>query len=558
MKPEFFPHEWTAPAVVTAPAMVEWHGGPDAQGVPRWDFSTNANACGPAPMLMQALALADRQHYPDPAYTGLRRQLADLHGVAPERIVLAASASEFIGRMTTVVALAQPGARVLVPLPGYGDYARAALAHGLEPVTGGDLQAEAAMRASEAESRADEMAFQAWNGGRAWQDAQLDEPLEDSFEADGGYDEDDGDEWDGDFDEDDGDRWNCPSVQRRPVVEPRFEPAFEPVPVQGPALVWHTEPGSPLGEAEGLGLRWPDAVTVIDRAYAPLQLDGLAHPMPTDAWQLWSPNKALGVTGVRGAYAVAPAGAEGRPDPLNPLAPASVLQRVNALQPSWPLGADGVAMLSCWARPETLAWVHACLDTLRQWKTSQQALYAELGWREHPSTTPFGVVTWVQESGREMASVLPALRQFGVKLRDTTSMGLPGWARVSVQSPEAQQALREAWYAVTGAPRPASGALNAAPLHENPPYAAGAGAGAPLVPTMPAGLWPGQVSAQVLPYPMPQAPAHMPPVPVWPTSMGHPQVVPPAAPQGHPGAPTLGWACGPGMPGYPYGVYPAA
>ncbi len=66
------------------------HGGPDAQGVPRWDFSTNANACGPCPTALAALYQADAQHYPDPAYTALRAALAGFHGVAIERVVVAA------------------------------------------------------------------------------------------------------------------------------------------------------------------------------------------------------------------------------------------------------------------------------------------------------------------------------------------------------------------------------------------------------------------------------------------------------------------------------------
>ena len=69
------------------------HGGPDALGVPRWDFSTNANACGPCPMALAALQQADARHYPDPAYTHLRERLAAFHGVARQRMVLAASAS---------------------------------------------------------------------------------------------------------------------------------------------------------------------------------------------------------------------------------------------------------------------------------------------------------------------------------------------------------------------------------------------------------------------------------------------------------------------------------
>ena len=45
------------------------HGGPDAQGVPLWDFSTNANACGPCPEALAAVQQADATRYPDPAYT---------------------------------------------------------------------------------------------------------------------------------------------------------------------------------------------------------------------------------------------------------------------------------------------------------------------------------------------------------------------------------------------------------------------------------------------------------------------------------------------------------
>jgi histidinol-phosphate aminotransferase len=40
---------------------------------------------------------------------------------------------------------------------------------------------------------------------------------------------------------------------------------------------------------------------------------------------------------------------------------------------------------------------------------------------------------------------LASLRNHGIKLRDTTSFGLPGQVRVSVQPPDAQDALRNAW-----------------------------------------------------------------------------------------------------------------
>ena len=44
------------------------HGGPDAQGVPRYDFSTNATACGPCPECWAAVQQADANApLPDPA-----------------------------------------------------------------------------------------------------------------------------------------------------------------------------------------------------------------------------------------------------------------------------------------------------------------------------------------------------------------------------------------------------------------------------------------------------------------------------------------------------------
>ena len=116
------------------------HGGPDAAGVPLHDFSTNSNACGPCPEALHAVQSADATRYPDPAYTALREGLGAFHGVTPARIVLAASASEFIHRMTALAA--QQGAvQVAVPPHSYGDYAQAAQVRGLDVVRGGGAAA---------------------------------------------------------------------------------------------------------------------------------------------------------------------------------------------------------------------------------------------------------------------------------------------------------------------------------------------------------------------------------------------------------------------------------
>ncbi|RJG00354.1 aminotransferase class I/II-fold pyridoxal phosphate-dependent enzyme [Noviherbaspirillum sedimenti] len=308
------------------------HGGPDAQGVPVWDFSSNANACGPCPQVLDAVQRADARHYPDPAYSDLRSALAEFHSVDVDRIVLASSASEFIFRMTAC--LARSGLqRVWYPAMCYGEYPHAAKVWGLE---------------------------------RVLEPAQAD-------------------------------------------------------------LLWLCEPSSPLGAADAMvaGVRQQQGVVVLDRAYEPLRLSGqcsLQEAALDDVWQLWSPNKALGLTGIRGAYAIAP---------LNGRRLAQSLEQQAA---SWPLGAHAVTMLRCWTHRDTQHWLAQSLETLRFWKAAQLAMLQR--WTCLPSDANFFCVK---------AAFNPvALRAQGVKLRDTASFGLPGHWRLSVQTPAAQAALQSA------------------------------------------------------------------------------------------------------------------
>jgi hypothetical protein len=111
-------------------ALQRAHGGPDRHGVPLYDFLSNSNARAPCPQAHAAVRQADASQYPDASYSALRQQLATFHGVAVPRIVLAASASEFIFRITAV-ATQQGGRCVWLPPHSYGDYAQAARAHRL-------------------------------------------------------------------------------------------------------------------------------------------------------------------------------------------------------------------------------------------------------------------------------------------------------------------------------------------------------------------------------------------------------------------------------------------
>jgi histidinol-phosphate aminotransferase len=325
------------------------HGGPDAFGAAPHDFSTNANACGPCPAALAAVQGADARRYPDPAYTALRDALAAFHAVAPARIALAASASEFIVRFTAWVAR-EGGRRVWRPVHAYGDYAQAAAAWRLQPLA----------HASEV------------------------------GEAD---------------------------------------------------LAWLCEPSSPLGTAEpqAPGIAASAATVVLDRAYEPLRLSGhcsLDAPALDRVWQLWSPNKALGLTGVRGAYAIAPLHASG------------AVPELDALAPSWPLGAHGEAMLRTWALPAGQDWLQASLATLREWKAQQTALCVSLGWAVLHGDANYVVA---RLPGANDVKQLPALRhEHGVKLRDCASFGLPMHVRLGVRPPHDQAALQRAWPRVCG------------------------------------------------------------------------------------------------------------
>lgn len=315
------------------------HGGTDALGAARWDFSSNANACGPCPVALAAVHGADAAHYPDPSYRRLRKALADFHGVEPWRVVLAASASEGIQRLTAWRWRA--GDRAFwVPPHAYGDYPHAAQAWGLQRMS---------------------------------------------------------------------------------------DPA-------NASLVWLCDPGSPLGQGESpkavaAALGGAARTVVLDRAYAPLRLSGrsaLDADQLDRVWQLWSPNKALGLTGVRAAYAIAPPDAREDVDALE------------AMAASWPVGAHGVAMLMAWVQPEVQAWVAQSRETLAGWAMDLHDMLIRSGWTCAPSDTPY----LCARPSRSLDA--DAMRAQGVKLRDATSFGLPGWWRLSAQRPETLAALKDA------------------------------------------------------------------------------------------------------------------
>ena len=326
--------------------VIRLHGGTDVLGTPRYDFSTNSNACGPCPQVVQMLQVCDASHYPDPSYTALRERLAAFHGVSVSRVLLAGSASEFIFRMTAWIAQ-QGGGQVSVPAHSYADYTHAAQAWDLEVVCRGDA--------------------------------------------------------------------GHPGT---------------PMP-----FAWYCDPSSPLGQPDVLAR---PGVAVLDRAYEPLRLQGIpgwSDAQLNQVWQLWTPNKALGLTGVRAAYVIAP------------MDSAEVVASLERLSPSWPVGAHGVALLQAWTQAPVQTWLAESLVTLRNWKVRQMALLESLGWTCEPSHTNFFCARPAGHghAPADWPGALTCLREQGIKLRDAASFGLAGSVRLSVQAPAAQDALAVAW-----------------------------------------------------------------------------------------------------------------
>ena len=326
------------------------HGGPDAAGAARWDFSTCANAAGPCPAVLATVQAADVTRYPDPQGSAVRAALAALHGVVPRRVLLAASGSEFIQRVTAVGALLRPGP-VSVPRHAYGDYAAAASA------------------------------------------------------------------------------WRRPGGVDHAAA----------------TLRWCAEPSSPLGLAEPPPPDPAAVPTVLDAVYAPLRLEG-SSPWGAAArdavFVLHSPNKALGLSGVRGAYAIAPRAAAWDVD--------TWCAALEAAAPSWPLSAPAEAMLLRWATADVQQWVAQSHSLLRDWKAELVELLGQRGFECRASVTPHLCV-------RPPRPVDAArLREAGVSVRDAASFGLPGWWRLSAQRPPALRALQAAL--------DAQGAPGAAPI----------------------------------------------------------------------------------------------
>jgi len=212
----------------------------------------------------------------------------------------------------------------------------------------------------------------------------------------------------------------------RSLISANSPAAFLRAQAKHPGIGFVCWPNNPTGELWSLDFVAAAAAAgplVVDMAYS--SLCGPDHAASIDAaakraYRLYSPNKAFGVTGVRGAYVIAPR-----------------LQKYLAIAaPSWVIGRDAVTFLGTAIQPEALQWLSQGLPELNRWRNRLAGSLSQIGVpvRESPATFLLAQVG-------DAARVATHLRSRDLRVRDAGSFGLREWIRLSAQPPAAQKAL---------------------------------------------------------------------------------------------------------------------
>jgi len=191
-------------------------------------------------------------------------------------------------------------------------------------------------------------------------------------------------------------------------------------------VCWPNNPTGDLWPVEFVSAAAAAGPLVVDMAYAALCESRHAASIEaaaTNAYRLYSPNKAFGLTGVRGAYLITP----------------RIDQRIESAAPSWVIGRDAVAFLEAVCQPEAREWLRQGLPQLGRWRARLAASLQQLGLpvRESPAT-------FLSAQVGDAPRIAAHLRSRDVRVRDLSSFGLRQWIRLSAQPPAAQKALRTA------------------------------------------------------------------------------------------------------------------
>jgi histidinol-phosphate aminotransferase len=188
-------------------------------------------------------------------------------------------------------------------------------------------------------------------------------------------------------------------------------------------VCWPNNPTGDLWSAEFVSAASVTGPLVVDMAYVPLcdaHHAAAIEAAAARAYRLYSPNKAYGLTGVRGAYLITP----------------RIERRLASAAPSWVIGRDAVALLESATELRARMWLEQGMPQLKRWRARLACSLQQLGLsvRESPATFLLAKVG-------NAARVTAHLRRHDVRVRDGSSFGLRQWIRLSAQPPVAQKAL---------------------------------------------------------------------------------------------------------------------
>lgn len=229
------------------------------------------------------------------------------------------------------------------------------------------------------------------------------------------------------------------ALSRIPLEAASPEEFLERIPEQGCAFV--CLPNNPDGRLPDTAFlaevsrhcRARGTRLILDLAYGPLCEVPLE--LPEDADWMWAPNKPFSVTGVRAGWMRT--------------ADEEHAARLRPLAPAWCVGTQGVALLEWSLSPAAAAWLEAVREEL--WRDREAFA---LALEERGATVRRTAANWLLV--KDPGNAWERLRERGLRVRDTGTMGLPGWLRLSVQSPDSTVALLGLWEELFPAPRNSS------------------------------------------------------------------------------------------------------
>jgi histidinol-phosphate aminotransferase len=212
----------------------------------------------------------------------------------------------------------------------------------------------------------------------------------------------------------------------RRLISVRSPAAFLRAQAAYPGIGFLCWPNNPTGELWPLDFVAAAAAAgplVVDMAYVPLcdsLLNAAIETAASAAYRLYSPNKAFGLTGVRGAYLIAP----------------RIDRRIAGAAPSWVIGRDAVAFLEAACDPRAREWLAQGLPQLKRLRMRLARSLRQLGLQVRESPATF-LMAEVGDARRVAAQ----LRSRDLRVRDGSSFGLRQWIRLSAQSVQAQKVL---------------------------------------------------------------------------------------------------------------------